>query len=210
MLPIIRDLVTPRQTQSWEGLVRERLSPSTYGVEWCLTDIMRTPDRALRMRLIDVLKGVDQRSTYRPEHRYPGKIRLRKIGEHPILVTSCIGEPRVVTFDAHGRPVHQPHPQQLEHRPLVLPDGEWDADISSEVLDHDAFFLLYRAGWMAKEWGKPRRRWTQRGLMEFRDGVDVQTGRVACDMWTILEVAFETMHPELAPGADKKTKKRDA
>lgn len=198
MLPVLKDLFQPVRSETWDERLRSTLTAKNYGVEWCLTDILRTPDKAVRQRVIDCLKGLDAASRFSPDKRYRGLFRMRKIGEVPITRPTCIGEPRIMSFDLNGRVQMQPHPQQIEYLPLELPD-EWDCAIASDQPELDAVWLLKNHGWFAKDVGKDRRRWSQGGVNEFQNGKQVQTSLKAIDQWKVVEVAFERMHPELAP-----------
>lgn len=191
-------LATPR-AETFAERVRAEFSEESYGKTWCLTDVLRL-DRRSRAQLLDVIVGIVAGKS-RPEERSTVRIALRSVSGGPITFPRHWPEgpaPAGMT-DEHGVAHH--HPRQWKTRTVTLP-ASISVPVASDVPQESAVWLLNKMGWKARQGGSERWRYMERRPSKRSEET------ITVDQWTVVEEAFETMHPGEAPSPAADIEKR--
>lgn len=185
MKEILRDLFSARTTETSADKIRAAFRRDNYGTEWCLTDILRIDNRHMRGTILDALIGL-QRGSVDPSLRLNLNIRIRSVSGKP--------------FDVYGYTHDAPDRRGVVRSRRAVVDT-YEAEFSAPFVadtNHSAMWLLNKYGWCAKDAGREKRRYATTYFRALENGQFVDKARTD-DTWTLVEVAFEKMHPELAP-----------
>lgn len=165
-----------------QAVVRAALRADNYGTEWCVTDLLRLGDDT--NTLLDVVAGIVKGRIDRSK-MLDVPVELRTLDGQPLTIRRVWPEgdapPRFIGADG----VQHHTPNQWEPKASVLP-ADFRVAIADERWTQSAIWLLNKYGWHARESGRASRRYLER---QARRG----------DQWKIVEIAFERLHPDLAP-----------
>ena len=175
--------------------VRTALGPQNYGIEWCLTDLIRLRYEDAS-RLVDVLAGGAKPD---PALRVQLPVPLRTVYPLAVEVWGCApdpeSEPPARMVDAAG--VRHHHPSQwISLRRASYGPGQFELPAVSDVPWGSALWLLSKFGWRARDGGAEKRRFVERNMKQRRNDPDAFASE---DQWQVVECAYEKLHPDQAP-----------
>lgn len=182
----LRQLAYSIRTPKDKRILRSQIRNDNYGKEWCLTDIMRLEAPASGV-LLDHVCGISM-GLSDVNTRISVPIELRTVSGEPFVIVRVlpVGDAPPNMIDQNGVAHH--HPEQYEPVEFKIP-ARCVVPICAQGRENftkSAVALLNEWGWMAAQHGKSNRRYADRRAKRG-------------DRWQLVEEAFETLHPELAP-----------
>lgn len=193
------------RVQTFSGTIhdkmREALSPSAYGVGWNLTDILRSEDDSARAVCLDSLAGF-QKGKFIAELRSPILCELRTANGKPfeVQMSRPTGAPKGFNGQFYL-------PKQSKWRTVATLQAVSQIPIVGDVEWQSAVWLLNKYGWMAREHGKERWRYSRIWPFTWSMGKKkIAEEPTYIDQWALVEQAFVVMHPTLGPTKEPKIK----
>lgn len=176
--------------------LRDTLTADTYGVVWCLTDLLLLEDSNARALCLDALGGF-QRGKFYAEIRSPVLVTLETVDRKPfeLKMSRPSGKPQ-------GWQGIYYHPKQSKWRVVATMPAVFSVPVSSDVEAQSALWLLNKYGWRARERGNERWRYNRIWPLTWERGQrKVAQEPVYEDNWRLVERAYYEMHPEHTPEA---------
>src|SRR3990167_2125087 len=97
MRDLANKLFSHKTASTFADTIRAEFSQENYGATWCLTDIIRWPERNQRQAILDVLCGRGPKG-YVASNRYRWPIRLRSVGSKTITRGVVVCAPQCLVY----------------------------------------------------------------------------------------------------------------